>query len=95
MTEHINILLSRRVAIQTEYYGPTNTKPARIKAWADGRPSIWISYHQEHKPGEDAYDTAAREYCARMEWDENGQDLYRADTATGALFLFMDKTKDT
>ena len=35
-------------AIQTKYLGPTDTKGARIKAWADGWGSKTISYPYEY-----------------------------------------------
>jgi hypothetical protein len=42
-------------AIQTRYYGPTNTRGARIKAWAEGVKSIYIPYPYES----DAFSGAA------------------------------------
>ena len=39
-------------AIQTRYFGPTNTKPSRIKVWAEGVPAMFFSYdHAENDGG--------------------------------------------
>ena len=54
-------------AIQTRYLPPTNTRTARIKAWAEGVKPLVVPY--AYGLGTDlAHIDAAMRLCARMEW---------------------------
>ncbi len=55
-------------AIQTRYYGPTNTRGSRIKAWAEGVKSVSIPYPHELS-GEDVHRAAADKLAAKYGWD--------------------------
>jgi hypothetical protein len=55
-------------AIQTRYFGPTNTKGARIKAWAAAG-SITISYPYELS-GQAVHRKAAEALVKKLGWDE-------------------------
>jgi hypothetical protein len=55
-------------AIITRYLGPTNTKPSRIRAGAEGVPSkIWSCEELRH-PTKSAYVLAAQKFAARNSW---------------------------
>jgi hypothetical protein len=54
-------------AIQTRYYGPTNTRGSRIKAWAEGVGSVSIPYPHELS-GEDVHRAAADKLAAKYGW---------------------------
>jgi hypothetical protein len=56
-------------AIQTRYYGPTNTRGARIKAWAEGVGSIFVPYPYGRNDGQDAHQYAAECFSDRVGWD--------------------------
>jgi len=55
-------------AIQTKYLPATNTKGARIKAWASGGNRVTIPYQHELS-GADVHRAAARVLCDNMGWD--------------------------
>ncbi len=63
-------------AIQTRILPATNTKPTRIKAWAEKVPArIWcrdaLQYEQQHTAGADRltlHEFAARKYADQNEW---------------------------
>jgi hypothetical protein len=54
-------------AIQTRYYGPTNTRGSRIRAWAEGVGAVSIPYPHELS-GEDAHRAAAEKLAAKYGW---------------------------
>ena len=54
-------------AIQTRYYGPTNTRGSRIKAWAEGVGSVSIPYPHELS-GEDVHRAAAEKLASKYGW---------------------------
>lgn len=59
-------------AIQTRYLPFTNTKPARIKVWAEGVPSITISVEKLRSQGvllDDPHVTAAKILCRKYSWE--------------------------
>jgi len=72
-------------AIVTKYLPATNTKPARIKATAEGGNSVTISYPQDDISQEAAYRKAAEALCAKMKWP--GQ-LFGGGTENGYVFVF-------
>jgi hypothetical protein len=55
-------------AIQTRYYGPTNTLGARIKAIADGVKAVTISYPHEYN-AEEAHRVAAQKLADKYGWN--------------------------
>jgi hypothetical protein len=58
-------------AITVKFYGPTNTRPARIVATAEGGHKFSIGAHSpeiEHKNSDSIYDHAAVELCKRLNW---------------------------
>lgn len=58
-----------RQAIQTRFLGPTNTKPARIKATADAG-SVTVSW--DHSKGiEDNHRAAALTLADKFAWSRN------------------------
>ncbi len=54
-------------AIQTRYFGATNTRGSRIKAWAEGVASVTIPYPHELS-GEAVHRLAAETLCLRQGW---------------------------
>lgn len=68
------------IAIRTKYLGYTQTKPSRIKAWAEGKRSVTLPYEHDGTT-DDAHDKAAIALCRKLGWtnrylarggDENG-----------------------
>ena len=52
-------------AITTHYYGPTDTKGARIKVTDGDWNFLWVPYdHASPHP----HDVAARAFCRKMAW---------------------------
>lgn len=58
-------------AIVTRYYGPTNTRGARIVASAHGVRSVSIGYPHE-LDSEDAHKLAAKTMCDKYAWQKRG-----------------------
>ena len=56
-------------AIQTRYYGPTNTRGSRIKAWASAG-SITIPYPHELS-GQACHRKAAEALVAKLGWNDS------------------------
>ena len=73
-------------AISTKYIGPTNTKGARIKAYAEGGNSVTISYPHELST-EKAHLEAALCLRDKMNWNDSGK-LIGGGTADGYVFVF-------
>jgi len=61
-----NIINARTVAIQTKYYGPTNTKGSRVKADAGMGRTAWVGYHSGET--DDPHRRAALALIAKMGW---------------------------
>ena len=57
-------------AIQTRYYGPTNTKPSKIKAWAEGVAPVYVTYGSlpDDLSGEAAFRYVAEQLAAKYGW---------------------------
>lgn len=55
-------------AITTKYISLTNTKPARIKASAEGVRSVTIGYHSHSNQWNNPHLTAAMALCAANGW---------------------------
>lgn len=53
-------------AIQTRYYGPTNTKPSRFKAWAAAG-FIWVNYDHGLNLS-DNHKAAAQALARKLQW---------------------------
>jgi hypothetical protein len=75
-------------AIQTRYLGPTNTRGARIKAWAAAG-SITISYPYELS-GQACHRSAAEELVKKLDWiHSNYGDLLGGQLESGDyVFVF-------
>lgn len=55
-------------AIQTRFFGPTNTKPARVKAYCDAG-SVWFGFHNgPGKTEREAYHLAAKQLATKLGW---------------------------
>ena len=74
-------------AIQTRYFGPSNVRGSRVKAWAEGGNSITISY--DSAMGHESHDAAALALCAKMGWEG---DLIRGGSPDerGNVYVFAD-----
>jgi hypothetical protein len=57
-------------AIVTRYHGPTNTKPTRISARAEGVSTKWMSYHYDRN-NDDNHELAASVYANSLGWLDN------------------------
>ena len=60
-------------AIQTRYLGPTERRPARIKAWIEGLPAMVVSVwtlrgHRNHREQDDDHRAAAVALCRKHGW---------------------------
>lgn len=51
-------------AILTRYHGPTDTKPSRITARAEGVPNLTLA----NAEGDEGHRAAAQALCNRMDW---------------------------
>ena len=71
-------------AIETKYLGATDTKPSRIKAFANGGNQITISYDHELNQGQ-AHRKAAQALADKMGWKGR---LIGGGTANGYVFVF-------
>jgi len=91
------------IAIQTRMYGPTNHKPARIKAWTCNGHRVWITLEQvewftAHNPKvvyESCYDKqhrmAAIALCSKMGYDNwNPSKLVGGSVKDGMVWVFRD-----
>jgi hypothetical protein len=75
------------VAIQTKYYGPTNTRSSRIKAWTpDGR-IVYIPYQHELSH-EVLYFQAVKALVAKYKLDWDLSDMRYGGTDDGYVFCF-------
>jgi hypothetical protein len=68
-------------AIITKYVGPTNTKPARIKAATGGGYSLTIPYSYDGNP----HMAAAQMLARKMGW---GGTMIEGHTTEGSVFVF-------
>ena len=75
-------------AIETKYYGPTNHRPSRIKAYAQsGR--VWVNYDHGLNTQQN-HAAAAIAFLHRWEWD--GLWVQGANAAnTGYVFVQTDR----
>ena len=79
---------SRKIAIQTKYLPPTNTRGSRYKAFTESgrhitiQPSDSLSSEQNHR-------AAALALCAKMAWDADGDDLIEGGTKEGYVYVFL------
>ena len=71
-------------AIQTKFLGPTNTKPARIKAFTESGKSVVLSYEYGCGAEQNA-DRAVMTLCKRMGWSGT---LHCGSTASGYVYTF-------
>lgn len=81
----VTIKDSYKVAIETKYLGPTNTKGARIKAFTE---SASITKNYDHSlTSFDNKAEAARALCEKLGWEGH---LVGGGTKTGEAFVFVD-----
>lgn len=74
-------------AIQTRYYGPTNTRPARIRAWATAG-NISVSVHVI-PANENRFRHAALALCLRLNWSILPEILLEGSLPNGdTVFVF-------
>ncbi len=77
---------SFKVAIETKYLGPTNTRSARVKAIAQTGNQITLTWdssltaYQNHA-------AAAMALCEKLDWEGS---LVSGGTKTGEVFVFVD-----
>lgn len=76
---------SNKVAVETKYLCPTNTKGARIKAFANGH-SATISYPYDLS-GMHCHAEAVKVLCKKLGWHG---DMLSGATKTGYVFVFCD-----
>lgn len=83
------------IAIETKYLGPTNYRPSRIKATANGH-TVTVSYPHEKSQGADVHSVAALELCRRMGWTRDtyaykggATHLVAGGTREGWVFVFI------
>lgn len=69
-------------AITTRYVGPTNTKPARIIATAEGGNKVTIGFHSSDKP----YQAAALALCKKLNWTGT---LVEGGIEDGYVYCFL------
>jgi hypothetical protein len=72
-------------AIETRYFGPSNVKGSRIKAFDCDNNSVTIGYPHELS-GEDCHRKAAEALCAKMKWTG---ELVGGSTKKGYVFVFV------
>jgi hypothetical protein len=85
-----------RQAITVKYYGPTNTKPSRLRASShNGNDTMWASWDNIEGSDSDAsrYTVAALAYASRYGWRG---DWYGGVVATGDyVFVRVDACTGT
>ena len=75
---------SMQIAIFTQYYGPTDHRGSRIKAFTVNGHKLWTSFYAGGAR-DDAHNYAARRLCEKMGWSGP---LLRANTNKGAVYIF-------
>lgn len=76
-------------AIQTKYIGPTNTKGARIKVWAEDNQAKFASRDYDLNADVQA-ENVARQYAEDLGWLQNGQyDLHTGSIKTGWVHVLF------
>ena len=78
------ITQSCKIAIFTKYYGPTDFKGSRIKAYTGNGHKLWTSFYAGGA-NDDAHDYATVQLCRELNWRG---DLVKAHTNEGAVYLF-------
>ena len=69
--------------IFTKYYGPTNTKGSRIKAWTSGGKVMWFEYYDVGC----SHENAAKILKDEMKWESK---MCGGHTKDGMVFVFAD-----
>ncbi len=77
-------------AIMTKYYGPTNTRGSRIKAWCSGG-SVSVTY--DHALSSEAnHDAAALKLVEKMGWaGDRFNKLARGGMETGNVYVWVNE----
>lgn len=75
-------------AIETKFFGPSNIKGARIKAYDMDNNNIMIPYPYELS-GENVHRKAAEALIQKMGWGRPGDQLIGGETKTGYVFLIV------
>ena len=71
-------------AILTKFYGPTDTKPARVKAYDMDGNCMWVTSADHNDP----HFAAAHALCAKMNWEG---DIIGGAIKGGYAFVFAEK----
>jgi hypothetical protein len=89
------------ITIQTQYYGPTNHYPSRIRAWDCNGRSVWHTYGQQDTTDKEhiaAANKLARK-CNKVYKASFGMDAFAwttdwimGDTAKGKVFVIASDT---
>lgn len=78
-------------AISTKWLPPTDTKPARIKAYTEGGNRLTLSWSECDSEGRtqgQAHGYAARKLADKMGWSKPGVALLGGGTFDGYVFVF-------
>lgn len=77
------------VAIITRFYGPTNTRGARIAAWRGDDPKIRVYVPYDYAgTTESRHRLAALTLADRFDWLTDGMTLIGGSTDNGYAFVF-------
>ena len=76
------------IAIQTKYLRATNTKGARIKAWATGRPWSATIPYDHSKNHELPYFEAVKTYLEKHKFECDIQGMRFGSVKNGYVFCF-------
>ena len=76
------------IAIQTKYLSPTNTKGARIKAWATGRPWSTTIPYDYSKSHELPHFEAVKAYLEKHKFECDIQGMRFGSVDNGYVFCF-------
>lgn len=77
---------SGRCAIMTKFLGPTNTRPSRIKAWAESGTKLTVTLPWDHAlRASQNHAAAAVALCDKMGWTFTT--LHQAYLNNGCVFV--------
>lgn len=73
-------------AIRTKYFGPTNTKGARIKVWAEDNKAKFADYDYARDLADQCEDIAEG-YACRLGWLTDGIVIHSGSIADGYVHV--------
>ena len=83
--------MAEKIAIETKYYGPTNTRGSKIIATTANGQRLSMPY--DHSGNE--HERAAHALATKMGWLEDGKfRLVGGSTKSGMAFVFVENTGD-